>query len=341
MTTTPAVRGPQVGVPPSLEQVPVGMLKVDQAYQRATDGPSSRKIIGRMVTKWDWRLCQPLVVSRRADGSLYILDGQHRHAGAVERGDIPFLPCVLLSSLTAEDEANTFVAINTQRQKLSQADIFHGQLAAGDPDAIKVQGLLEETGWRIRKSSNSAIFNAGDMTCAPMLVKLLAKGQETEVHFALVALRKAWPSKPVRSTATFIKALIELFPMLAPCLPEEADQRVDWIGKLLAMRSQDRWLLAAGVVRSDKPDLSVPAAMARAIHNFDTSAPAARVVTTVVAANPPPAPRPTAAASFTPPARTAFNLEGNTAWCTQCEQRRTRDNVSSCRDSFCKLKGSQ
>jgi hypothetical protein len=79
MAKTPAKETqlpPQQGNPPSLEWCSVDRLSVDRAYQRATDSPASRKIIAAMVKGWDWTLCQPLVVSRRADGGLFILDGQ-------------------------------------------------------------------------------------------------------------------------------------------------------------------------------------------------------------------------------------------------------------------------
>ena len=125
----PMARGPQKGAPPSLEFVALDRLRIDDAYQRATDGPHSRKIVIGMVKEWDWSLCQPLVVSRRLDGSLWILDGQHRHAGALERGDIPHLPCVVLPALAPTDEARAFTR---ERRAAGQRDgEGRGSCAAG------------------------------------------------------------------------------------------------------------------------------------------------------------------------------------------------------------------
>lgn len=74
-------RGPISGNPPSLEWLAVGQLQIDSAYQRACDGPKSRALIGKMIRRWEWALCQPLVVTRRLDGSLFVIDGQHRWTG--------------------------------------------------------------------------------------------------------------------------------------------------------------------------------------------------------------------------------------------------------------------
>ncbi|KPH67531.1 DUF6551 family protein [Novosphingobium sp. ST904] len=203
--------GPQKGAPPTLEWIGINTLNVDEAYQRATDGANSRRIIIGMVKEWDWALCQPLVVSRRADGSLFILDGQHRKAGAVERGDIPHLPCVVLTGRDTSAEAATFVALNTKRQKLSQADIFNGMLAAGDEEAKAMQAMLQQTGWRQRSHSTTSAFVAGDLACAPMLTRSLKAFGEAPVRNALTALREAYLQTPVRNAATLLKALMPIY----------------------------------------------------------------------------------------------------------------------------------
>lgn len=205
------VPGAVVGAPPTLEWISVDRLKVDPAYQRATDGHHSRRIIFGMFKAWDWTLCQPLVVSRRNDGELFILDGQHRHEGAVKRGDVHHLPCVILAGVGHAGEAEAFVALNTKRQRLSQADLFNAMLAAGDEIAIATAALLEQTGWRIRRSCNTQVFQPGDLVCAPMLAREVRISGEAAVRNALTALREAYPDQPVSNTATLLKALIPIY----------------------------------------------------------------------------------------------------------------------------------
>lgn len=211
MTFEKAKAGPMVGNPPSLEWLAVGQLQVDPAYQRATDGPHSRRIIVGMVKCWDWKLCQPLVVTRRADGGLFVLDGQHRLEGARERGDIAHLPCVILPAIAPAEEASAFVKLNTTRQKLSQADIFAGMLAAGEPEALRIEAIMRDTGWRLVRHSNTAVYKPGELQCAPRLAKLLKSSGEAAVRNALAALREAYPETPVRSSARLIEALVRIY----------------------------------------------------------------------------------------------------------------------------------
>lgn len=203
--------GPMVGNPPGLEWLGVAQLQVDPAYQRATDGYHSRRIIVAMVKQWDWKLCQPLVVTRRTDGGLFVLDGQHRLEGARERGDIPHLPCVVIPAIAQSDEAAAFVQLNTARQKLSQADIFAGMLAAGDAEAVSVAEIMRETGWRLVRSNASANYKPGDVQCAPRLARLVKSSGEASVRNALAALREAYPDTPVRSSARLIEALVRIY----------------------------------------------------------------------------------------------------------------------------------
>lgn len=233
--------GPIVGDPPSLEWLAVGRLQIEPAYQRAPDGHKSRRIIAGMVKEWNWALCQPLVASRRADGSIFVVDGQHRLEGAKKRGDIPHLPCTVLPALDHAGEAAAFVALNTKRQALTQADVFAGMLAAGDPDALALETLLAETGWTVVRHSNSAEYKPGQLACAPMLARALKSIGEAPVRNALTTLREAFPDRPVRTASRLLQALMLLFSdeaywkrvdpdALVTALADAADP-ADWISE--------------------------------------------------------------------------------------------------------------
>jgi hypothetical protein len=208
MTDTRNLIDPPVGNPPTLEWIAADRLAIDESYQRDTDGPHSRKLIFSISKRWNWNYCQPLVVSRRADGSLYVIDGQHRLSAAVRRGDIMHLPCVVLHGQEGADEAQAFVALNTQRQRLSQSDIFNALLASGDEAAKHVADILRQTGWR---QTRAAIPVVGTLVCAPMIVKALKQYGEPVVRNSLTAIREAYPEKPVGKMSLLLKALFLVF----------------------------------------------------------------------------------------------------------------------------------
>lgn len=259
--------GPQKGSPPTLEWTAVDRLSVDPAYQRATDGVQSRRIILGMIKCWDWSLCQPLVVSRRSDGSLFILDGQHRHAGALERGDIAHLPCVILPGLAHDGEAEAFVALNTKRQRLSQTDLFNGMLAAGDLDAVEIAAVIEATGWKVARGKAATSYGPGHLTCAPALVKLAKQNGMIPVRNALTALREAYPDTSFNNAATLLKALVSIY-RDGDLDGEDPDTFIEALG---SVEPQD-WDDAGRDYRRDYPMLSriegLSAAMMAAYRDF-------------------------------------------------------------------------
>jgi hypothetical protein len=233
-----------IGSPPTLEWIAVERLAIDESYQRATDRPASRRLILRITNRWDWSLCQPLVISRRDDGSLFVIDGQHRLSGAIGRGDIPHLPCVVV---TAADEAMTFIALNTHRQKLSQGDVFNAMLAAGDDAAKTTADLLDETGWKLTR--NHSISVTGRLNCAPMIARTVRKSGECVVRNALTALREAYPDAPVPNAATLLKALFIIY---RDKRAENPDLLIEMLGAVLPTD----WQLEAAGLRLKNPRLS-------------------------------------------------------------------------------------
>jgi hypothetical protein len=318
----PVERGPQLGAPPSLEFVALDRLEVDAAYQRATDGPHSRSIINGMVKSWNWSLCQPLVVARRPDGRLMILDGQHRHAGAVRRGDIAHLPCVVLPGIDMTGEARTFLDLNTKRQRLSQADIFNGMLAAGDEHAKKTAQLIEQTGWRVARSSATDSWKPGDLHCAPMLSRQVNIVGEAAVRGALETLRTAYPETVVTSSSQILQALIAIFRK--------------------GMKPADQAVLGATISSLDPPAWILRAENRRHREGRSISTLVAIVVVIEEAAGLRPAVKPAIAASNSVPAPTqpreeAFGVAGK-GWCDQCEQLVDRGAAGACKSTFCKMK---
>lgn len=160
---------PPLGSPPTLEWRPVGELLIDSAYQREITAGPSQTLIRKIAQFWDWGLCQPLAVSRRPDGQLLIVDGQHRASAAKLRADIPHLPCVITSYACAGDEAAAFVALNQMRRPLSKLDIFKAALASDDMEATQIALTLEKVGLRVASTTNlnsippGAISNVGGL----------------------------------------------------------------------------------------------------------------------------------------------------------------------------------
>lgn len=122
----------------------VGELLVDEAYQK----PLVKSRVNIIVKNYNKGLVGAICVSRRQDGKLYILDGQHRVA-ALKRLGIKDVACQVHLRLTVQDEARMFVNLNKTRWNPSAYDEHKAKVIAQDPIALKIKGIIESVGYNI------------------------------------------------------------------------------------------------------------------------------------------------------------------------------------------------
>ena len=131
-------------------------LSVDFAYQRdATHG----KVI-EIAKDWSWMGCGVILVVRRPDGLLYVIDGQHRVSAAMKRDDITDLPCMIFDVSEVCDEAKGFLNANTLRKPVPAVAKFRAMVVAGDQRAADVQDVLDDLGMVIGKNASSRVFGS-------------------------------------------------------------------------------------------------------------------------------------------------------------------------------------
>jgi hypothetical protein len=186
---------PVRGSPPTLEWLAIDQLLIDDSYQRQVDTGQSQTLIRRIAQFWDWGLCQPLAVSRRPNGALLIVDGQHRASAAKLRCDIQHLPCVITSYASAGDEAAAFVALNQQRRPLNSLDLFKAALAANDAEATAIMRAITDAGLRLSKHTNYTAWKPGDIANIGGIQRAFRGKGEPVVRVALSALAKSWPNE--------------------------------------------------------------------------------------------------------------------------------------------------
>lgn len=133
---------------PYIDAVLAGRLHADRVYQRDLD----KGRIARMAAAFDRRLLGVLEVSKRADGSYAILDGQHRHAAVLEAdplGHASPVVCQVYEGLTIEDEARLFHEINIGRKTLSWWDRWRARRGAAEAAVLAIDEVLAGQGLQI------------------------------------------------------------------------------------------------------------------------------------------------------------------------------------------------
>ncbi|WP_244884327.1 DUF6551 family protein [Sphingobium cupriresistens] len=223
------------GNPPSIENRHPSELNLDDSYQRSTDNGASQALIKKIANGWDWRMCLPLVVSKRDDGSLWVLDGQHRLAAAILRGDIPFLPCVIGVYGSVADEAAMFVAMNRARKPMNRLDDFHAAIASGDSEAIEIAKLITDAGFTVSRRTGSQSWVAGEVAFTSAISKVLRKHGATVCQLALRTMQEAWPDEVLNAGSSMFTALTKL----AVNPPDDFDH--DRMFRALLKRDQKEW----------------------------------------------------------------------------------------------------
>jgi len=193
---------PPVGTLPTLEWIGVQQLSVDDFYQRSIENEASKSLIRKIARFWNWDLCQPLAVSRRDTGELYVVDGQHRWTAAKMRGDIAHLPCVVQRHREVGDEAALFVALNKQRQKLTAADLFKAALAAGDEEATAIAEAMEAAGLKLASHPNYNSWKPGMVANISGIQAAWRKAGRTATKRAMKSLTTAFAGQVLQYAGT-------------------------------------------------------------------------------------------------------------------------------------------
>ncbi len=235
---------PIEGTMPSIEWIHVERLSIDHAYQRSPENDASRRLIIHIAAKFDWRLCLPLVVSRRPDDTYVIIDGQHRWLAARRRGDILQLPCCAFRYESTQEEARMFILANRSRRPISRLDDYFAALAAGDEDALEIQQIVTDAGFEVaRKESPASSPPAGKIAFISANATAIRRSGAPVASAALTDMAVAFRGQKLGHGGAIFGALVKI---LHKPKPEFDPDRL--VSTLLA-RSADEWGRSANGLR--------------------------------------------------------------------------------------------
>jgi len=138
--------------------MPLQDLQIDPSYQRS-DCINS-KIVKLIATGFDPLLVGVITVGKRNDGSLWVVDGQHRVLGA-RKLKVGSLPCVVFDSRGPEHEAEVFYELNKTRTGINCISMYRALLTQREENTVHIQQLLDKYGFAIgKKTGQFAAANA-------------------------------------------------------------------------------------------------------------------------------------------------------------------------------------
>lgn len=186
---------PPTGAPPDpgplgageFHRVAVADLRIDDSYQRpmAKHGVDA---VRKIAANFRWERFVPIVVSRRTDGTLVVVDGQHRTHAAAFLG-ITHVPAWVVG-LTASEEAAAFSWINGQVMKVSIYHVYKAALASGEAWAEAARDAVAAAGCELLTyPMSSARREPGRIQCVGLVRDMLAAGRGDTLRLGLAALR--------------------------------------------------------------------------------------------------------------------------------------------------------
>jgi hypothetical protein len=136
----------------NIEVLRLDDINIDKLYQRDLNNDR----IQRISDNWDMKAAGAILVSRRENGSLWVVDGGHRMGAAMMAGETEILAQVLVG-LTPKEEAEYRLRANYRRPDTPQ-ERFRAQLVAEHAETVEINGIVERHGAKVNFSPNS---NAG------------------------------------------------------------------------------------------------------------------------------------------------------------------------------------
>lgn len=227
---------PVAGSPPTLEWIALDRLSIDTQYQRSADSGRSITLIRQITRAWDWRVYQPLSVARRADGALYVVDGQHRLAAARQRGDITHLPVVITSFVDVAEEAAAFESMNRQRKSMSRLERYRAAAVAGDPTTVAALDAIRCAGLKLARHETTDKWKPGEFAGIAAVVNGIKQHGRKVVEAALCALGEGFADEPLTSGGMLFQGLLKIY------AKPPADFDPDLLIEVLGDMTQQEWV---------------------------------------------------------------------------------------------------
>ncbi len=149
----PLVEGVAPGAVPKLDWVRIVDLVIDDRYQRPLTDTNWRRIRA-IASAFQWAKFSPLVVAPIEGGTFAVIDGQHRAHAALLCG-IAAVPALVVD-ISAGDQAQAFVGINTVTLRVSKQAMFKAALAAGEAWAVALDSAVAAAGCSVGTYAPSA-----------------------------------------------------------------------------------------------------------------------------------------------------------------------------------------
>lgn len=193
-----------IGARPDLAWVAVDRIDVDSNYQRTI----RNNLVERILKKFSWAKFGAVVLSRKENGRYMVVEGQHRWKAATLHPDVTEIPAVIVEHEDVKSEAESFLAINRDRQAVSSVEQYWAGLTAGDDKAIAISRVLQAAGCDVVPERGAYKPNLTNSISS--IDRCLSRYGFGATRRALLVIRAAWPDDAHALRGTLITAIARI-----------------------------------------------------------------------------------------------------------------------------------
>ncbi len=178
------------------EEVAAGLVKFDQAFNRIL----IMSWVTFLSTNWNPSSLGVIHVSRRSDGSLVGLDGQHRvNATILARGSSYMMNALVYEGLTPQEEAKMVLILNDQKT-FSQYAKYNASITSGEEWAIAIKQVFAQYGMTPPRAIKA---------CKDAWSKGVLEPTISVLHTACGVRSEAYSNAMLKGTARFFERYAE------------------------------------------------------------------------------------------------------------------------------------
>lgn len=183
---------------PDIVAIPASKIGVDYTYQR----PIIREHVNDIARTFDPDKVGAIVVSGRADGSYWVLDGQHRIAAMRLIGYDDPVQCVVYSGLSIKREATMFAA-QADARRVPPIYLYQAKVASGDARYMAVDAIVRAVGYEVTLQRRGP-----DVIQSPQaLFTIYNEGGADQLEYILTLLADVWAGADTTPPAHVILGL--------------------------------------------------------------------------------------------------------------------------------------
>lgn len=188
--------GPAERISYEMVQRKIGDLWIDKNVQRGLKPGRVKK----MAEEFDPNAIGVLTTSYRSPRRIHIIDGQHRYAACELVNYQGVIMTQEYHGLAVPEEAALFKLLNTT-EKVSRVEQFLIACVAQDSAALRLAGMLAETGWQVSPNTRE-----GHLSAIAALEKVYAL-DPTAAKATLHVITKAFGHRPSAAQAPLLVGL--------------------------------------------------------------------------------------------------------------------------------------